>query len=291
MSSQEITVQGQELGMWLREFRVESGMPLAEVAARIDVTAGQLSRVEHGRRHPRVETVTALLAIYGITGARRRSTVALAREDGGDGWWHRDRPDFPERQRTLISLESRAASIVGFEGMLVPGLLQTGEYTRALMSQSGLVAPDEVERRMVTRLHRHRVLRRDDAPTLVAIIDELALRRVVGGVDVQRRQLEHLLELAQWPRIRIHVVTNSGAHAGVNGSFSLLRQPEGPDVVFLENLTCSLFVEDPVEIATYETAVRELLTQALTQTQSSEVIASLATAMDAEADSTWSPPI
>ncbi|GAB2671427.1 helix-turn-helix transcriptional regulator [Saccharopolyspora gloriosae] len=291
MASQEITVRGQELGTWLREFRVEAGLALADAATRIDLSAGQLSRVEHGRRRPRLELVTALLAIYGITGARRRSTVALAREESGDGWWHRDRPDFPERQRTLISLESRATSIVGFEGVLVPGLLQTGEYTRALMSESSLVAPDEVERRMVTRLHRHRVLRRDDAPALTAIIDELALRRVIGGVEVQRRQLEHLLELAQWPRIRIHVVANSGAHAGVNGSFSLLRQPEGPDVVFLENLTCSLFIEDAVEIATYETAVRELLTQALTQTQSSEVIASLATAMDAEADSTWSPPI
>ncbi|MCA1228992.1 helix-turn-helix transcriptional regulator [Saccharopolyspora sp. 6M] len=290
VAPQEITVRGQELGTWLREFRTAAGMSLAAASARIDWSLSQLSRVESGRRTPRVEAVAALLAVYGITGARRTSALALARDQGRDGWRYPDRPDFPERQRTLISLESRATSIVGYEGMLVPGLLQTGEYTRALMSDSGLVDPEAVEGRMVTRLDRHRLLRRDDAPPLVAIIDELALRRVIGGVDVQRRQLEHLLELGRWPRIRIHVLANSGAHAGVNGSFALLRQADGPDVVFLENLTCSLFVEDPAEIATYESAVRNLLTQTLTQTQSSEVIASLATVMDGEADDPWSPP-
>lgn len=291
MPSQEITVRSQELGERLREFRAGAELTINEAGRRIDLSTSQLSRIETGRRRPHVETVAALLAVYGVTGARRKTAVALAREVGEAGWWHRDRPDFPERQHTLISLESRADRIVDYEGMLIPGLLQTGEYTRALMADSKLVPESEVEQRMVTRLRRHAVLRRRDAPTLIAVVDELALRRVIGGADVQRRQLEHLLEMGRWPNIRVRVVPNAGAHAGVNGSFSLLRQPDGPTVVFLENLTCSLFVEDRSEIATYETAVRSLLTQALTETQSSEVIASLATAMDAEADSTWSPPI
>lgn len=282
------TVRRQELGEQLRGFRAVSGLNLKIAASRIDMSPSQLSRIENGRRSAAVETVAALLAVYGVTGGDRSTVLALAREDDKYGWWLRDRPGFPERQRTLISLESRSEHIVNYEGVVVPGLLQTGEYTRALLTEPGLVRSAEIEDRMVKRLRRHSVLLRRTAPRFIAIIDELVLRRVIGGQDVLRRQLEHLLEAAARPNIEIRVLVNIGGHAGVHGPFCLMRQSSGHTVVMLENLTCSLFVEEAGDVAQYKLAAKKLLTRALDTTESTKLIAALAMRMDAEAECTWS---
>lgn len=277
------TVRGEELGSGLHELRLAAGLTLAEAGRMVDASDTKISRMESGKRSVATEDVAALLAVYRVTGKRRSELLRLAREADRRGWWQRHRPDFPERQRTLISLENRAVTITNFEGMNIPGLLQTGEYTRALMIECGNVPEDEVEQRMVTRLDRHAVLRKRNGPDLVAIIDELALHRVVGGRDVTRRQLEYLAELYEHPR----VVPNTGrANAGLNGSFAVIRRREGPPVVFLENLTSSLFLEEPEEIASYQHAVRELLYHALDAAESRETIAALARSLDTEADHT-----
>lgn len=132
------TVRGQELGEQLRALREQCGLNLHDAAEHLDASASKLSRIETGRCSPPVEDIGALLAIYGVRGDQRRDLLALAREAERRGWWQRDRPTFPERQRTLISLESRAEQIVTFDTVVVPGLLQTCEYTRALMEDSGL---------------------------------------------------------------------------------------------------------------------------------------------------------
>ncbi|SFB20783.1 Transcriptional regulator, contains XRE-family HTH domain [Amycolatopsis marina] len=282
MTEPDPTVRGQELGEALRGLRERAGLSLADAAKRIDASASKLSRLENGKRAAPIEDVAALLAVYGTTGRPRTQLLGLAREVGERGWWQRNRPSFAERQNTLVSLESRALTITNFEGMTVPGLLQTGEYTRSLMIECGHVPENEVEARMVTRLRRHSILRRQSPPGLVAIIDELALHRLIGGPDVLRRQLDHLVELATYPNIELRVVPNDGsAHAGINGAFTVLRRPEGTPVVFLENLTSSLFLEERHEIARYEYATRELLARALDAAQSVRRIAMLARRLDA----------
>lgn len=282
MNEPDPTVRGQELGEALRALRESVGLSLAEAGARIDASASKISRLETGKRPAAPDDVAALLATYRTTGPRRSELLALAKEVSERGWWQRDHPSFGERQQTLISLESRALAITNFEGMTIPGLLQTGEYTRSMMTESGLVPEDQVENRMVTRMHRHAVLRRQNPPRFIALIDALALERVIGGVDVLRRQLEYLIELSARPHIDIRVVPNAGrAHAGVNGGFTVLRRPDGGPVVFLENLTSSLFLEEPLEIARYQSATRELLAQSLDLAQSLECIAALAKRLDA----------
>ncbi len=278
----EPTVRGQELGQLLRAYRERAELSLADVGARIDASASKISRMENGKRYASTEDVAAMLALYRVTGPQRAELLALARESGRRGWWQRDTPGFVERQQTLISLESRARAITNFDDTIVPGLLQTGEYTRSMMIESGLVADDEVENRMVTRLQRHSVLLRSHPPYLMAIIDELALCRMIGGRDVLRRQLQHLVELAARPNIDIRVVPNTRTHAGVNGAFTVLRRAEGSPVVFLENLTSSMFLEEPQEIERYEYATRELLTHALDTAQSVEHIAAQANRLDVE---------
>lgn len=281
MASPDPTVRSQELGHALRELRDRTRLTLAEAGERIDASPTKMCRLETGRCAVVVEDIAALLAVYRVTGARRSALLNLARESGSRGWWQRDPPSFEQRRQTLVALESRALTITNFEGMIVPGLLQTGEYTRALMIECGHVAQDQVEERMVARLHRHAVLRRRNPPELVAIIDDLALRRVIGGPDVHRRQLDQLGELARLPNITIRVVPNNDrANAGVNGAFAVLRRPDAPPVVFLENLTSSLFLEDPHEIQRYEFATRELLRDALDAAESAKHIAALARCLD-----------
>ncbi|SHG04606.1 helix-turn-helix domain-containing protein [Streptoalloteichus hindustanus] len=283
MSEPDPTLRGQELGEELRKLREKAGLKIADVAVRIDVSQSKLSRLETGRRNAQVEDVAALLAIYGVVGAKRRELLDLAREADRLGWWQRDRPDFQARQRTLISLESQADQIINFEGMNMPGLLQTGEYTRSLMLECGMVPQDEVEDRMVTRLRRHSVLHRERPPQLLAIIDELVLRRIIGGVDVLRRQFDHLVELSARPNIKIRVVPNQQAHPGLTGSFAILRRTGAPVVVFLENMTSSLFLEERREVAQYEGAVRKLLATAHSEEHSRVLIAALARRLETEA--------
>lgn len=271
------TVRGQELGEQLRALRDRSGLSLRDAAECMDASASKLSRIETGRKNAPVEDIGALLAIYDVRGAQRRELLALAREAERRGWWQRDRPTFPERQRTLISLESRADHIVTFETVVVPGLLQTSDYTRALMEESGLIAAEEIEDRLADRGRRGSVLARENPPDLLALIDELVLYRAIGGLKVLRGQLRRLAEIARRPNVRIHVVpSKTRGHSGLDGAFEVLRQPAGNSVVFLENLTSSLFLEEESEVATYRQAAESLFKRAFTEQQSVELLAALA---------------
>lgn len=270
------TVRGQELGEQLRALRDRSGLSLRDAAECMDASASKLSRIETGRKNAPVEDIGALLAIYDVRGAQRRELLALAREAERRGWWQRDRSTFPERQRTLISLESRADHIVTFETVVIPGLLQTSDYTRALMEESGLVPDDQVNDHMVTRASRQSLLMRRDPPTLSVITHELALHQMVGGAEVLLDQLDYLVEQSYRPHVSIRILPNIGGHAGAIGAFTLLRQRCGPSVVFLENLTSSLFLEERQEIETYQKAVRTLSSRCLDERESRELIAALA---------------
>lgn len=275
------TVRAQELGEALRVLREEANLSVRTAGARIDASASKISRLENGKNAVAIDDVAALLAVYQVTGPRRRKLLDLAREADHRGWWQRNTLNFAERQETLMSLESRALAITSFEPIVVPGLLQTGEYTRAIMVESGIVDDDDVESRMITRLQRHSVLLRRQPPELLAIIDELALRRVIGGRDVLRRQLEHLVEMAQRPNIAIRIVLNADrGHPGIDGGFLVIRRPEGTPVVFLANLTSSLFLEESAEIAQYEQVTRELINHALDPAESLRYLGEQARRLD-----------
>ncbi|GGP73129.1 helix-turn-helix domain-containing protein [Saccharothrix coeruleofusca] len=277
------TVRAEELGAELRALRKANGLSLEEAGERISASAAKVSRIETGKCGGSSEDVAALLAVYRCVGSKRAELLDLARGVDRLGWWQRAKPDFAHRQRTLINLEARADLIVSFEGMNVPGLLQTGEYTRALMTECGMVPLAEIEGRMVTRMQRHAVLLKPDAPQLIAFINELVLHQVIGGIDVLRRQLGHLLEAARKPNITLRVLPNVGTHPGVNGGFELVRRTSGHKVVFLENLTSSLFLEEPSEIKTYETAIRVLGERALSSQESMLAIAEVARKLEVDA--------
>jgi transcriptional regulator with XRE-family HTH domain len=271
------SVRARQLGAELRRSRTTSGLAADQVAKRLGFSPSKVSRIEFGRRGAKVEDVAAMLALYGVTGKSRAELLELSQEaaSGARGWWQRR--EMSANQRTLIELESTATRIVNFELSLIPGLLQTGEYTRTVLREVALVPPEEIENRMVTRLTRHRVLLKPDAPRFLAVIHERGLRQLVGGDDVMRRQYDYLCHVIQHSSTAIRVVpADAGLHPGLDGSFARLSLPEAPPVVFTENRTSQLFIEAPDEIQIYDEALRRILKIALDERESAELIAGIA---------------
>ena len=192
-----------------------------------------------------------LLDLYGVSDQRQREAlITLARSARQKGWWTKYQDVF---LGSYVELEAEASAIRVFEPVLVPGLLQTEAYTRALIRASLVVR--DIEQRVVARMQRQALLEGDGAPGLWAVIDEAALTRPVGGAATMREQLDWLIRARDQQNVTIQVIrTAQGAHPGMDGSFVILDFAN-PDffapVVFLEHATDGLYLEEPEEIARY----------------------------------------
>ena len=283
MAEPDSTIRSRELGTEMRKRREALGLPQDAIRRKVGIPISKISRMETGHRGMPLHDIASMLVVYGVVGDERKELLRLAKEVDQHAALVRPGTTLAERRRTLIWLESQAIGITNVNTVVMPGLLQTGEYTRALMADSGLVPKDEIEDRMLTRLSQHSVLQRQRPPMLSAIIDEPALRRPVGGRDVQRRQLEHLLSMAAWPTITIRIIpARIGVHAGIDGSFSLLRFLDAPAVVYVESLAAGLFLEDTNTVSDYANAVNLLESSALDREESAKLIARLMFELDPE---------
>ena len=266
---------GRGLGGQLREFRVRRQLSLREVAAELDWPPSRLSRLEHGRQHIRVEDATALLAIYRVTGDDRALLLGQVERTAEPGWWEAA-VGLSAESRTLIHLEAEATTIIGCEPLLVPGLLQTPDYTRAVMESCGVRKVD-TQPRMAARLARQAILSRDSPPALHALIDEAALRRPIGGTQVMARQLRHLVAASVRPNITLRVVPlAAGAHTGLDGAFALLDLPRNRSVVYLDHKISGLFLEDRHQVDFFRREAVRLAEAALDPVKSVNFIARIA---------------
>ena len=178
----------------LKRLRDAAGLSQEVVAERLDWHPTKVMRIETGRTSPHPNDVRLMVELYGMTDREQvTALVKLARDARQRGWRYSYRDILLNRYDFFIGLESEAASIRWFELAMIPGLLQTGDYARALIrGDSPELGHEEVERRVEVRMTRQQVLARDDRPQLWAILDEAVIRRVVGGPTVMRAQLEHL---------------------------------------------------------------------------------------------------
>src|SRR5690606_15524211 len=175
------------------------------------------------------------------------------------GWWYRYNDLLPSWFQAYVGLEEAASRIRTYEVQFVPGLLQTKEYARAVIMAGA--RPEEIARRVQMRLERQLILERENPPMLWAVIDEAALRRPIGGADVMRGQLRHLIEMMERPNITIQIVPfSSGGHAAEGGAFSILRfaDPELPDIVYVEQLASALYLDKPEELDRYTEVMERL---------------------------------
>jgi transcriptional regulator with XRE-family HTH domain len=265
----EATVLRMLLGAQLRRLRESAGMSAEKAGYEIRASRSKISRMETGRVGAKNRDVEDLLTLYGVLDERRRARVlALAKRSREPEWWTQYNDILPDWFETYLSLESAAVAIRSFEMQFVPGLFQTEAYARAVTSLGHQAAPaDEIERRVGLRLKRQELLSRPQPPRFWAVMDEAVLRRPLGGAAVMRDQLGHLAQAARLPNVTLQVVPFAlGGHAGASGSFSILRFAEQdlPDVVYIEQLTSAVYLDQRPDLEHYLEVVDQLSGEALT---------------------------
>jgi transcriptional regulator with XRE-family HTH domain len=261
------TVPRIALGSKLRRLREASGVTLEAAGYLIRGSSSKISRLERGRVSFKERDVADLLTLYGITDEQEREALlALAREASTPGWWREYGDVLPNWFETYLGLEQGASVIRTYEPALVPGLLQTEDYARAVIQlRHPQVSAYDVKRRVALRMARQGFLTQPSAPDLWVALDESALRRPLGSRAVQRAQLQHLIEMAQRPNITLQVVPLSvGGPAAVGGPFTILRfaEPGVPDVVYVEHLTSALYLDKERDTVGYLALMDSLCVEA-----------------------------
>lgn len=275
-------VRRRKLGEELRGLRQTSGLTSRDAAGLLGWHQSKVSRIETGSSGVTPSDVTRLLDAYGVDDVHLRSLLeALAGSagGGGTGWWHAYRGLIPPQYRDFISLESQARDARTLETSVVPGLLQTADYARAVTRASldGL-PPDRLDSLVEVRLARQGVLYARPPLRLSAVLDEAVLRREVGGSRVMREQLHHLTQVAQLPHVQLQLLPFSvGGYIGLTGPFVIFSFPNisDLDVVVLDHLTSSLYLERREDLEAYSAAFRAMQAHALSPERSLDLIAAV----------------
>lgn len=273
------TLRLRDLARALRTLRSGAGLSAEDVISRAGIDEATLSRAENGHNRPQKRTLLALLDLYDATAAQRDEMMALWADAGKQGWW-RPYGELDPRFATYLSFEAEAYGVRTYESLFIPGLLQTEAYAREAITG---VLPEptngEIEQRLRARLERQAVLEGEDPLRVTAVIDEAALHREVGGPDVMRQQLRHLLSAAKLPYIALQVIPfRAGAHAGMLGAFALADFPDDPEVVYVESLAGDVFLESAADVRRYTVVFESLRATALSPVDSAALIADLAEA-------------
>ncbi|AKN70926.1 XRE family transcriptional regulator [Streptomyces sp. PBH53] len=273
------TVRRRRLGQELRRLRELKGMTAEEVAERLLVSQSKISRLENGRRSISQRDVRDLCGVYEVEDQRIvDSLMEMARDSRQQGWWHTF-GDIP--YSVYIGLETDAESLRVYEPQLVTGLLQTRAYAEALV-QGALpeTSTNEIEKRVQVRMRRQeRITAQNNPLRLWVVLDEAALRRVVGSRLVMREQLEHLIEMSQLPHVTVQVLPfEVGAHPGLNGQYAILEFADAADssVVYLEGVTSDLYLEKAQDVQKYAVMYEHLRAQSLNVEASRHFIAEVA---------------
>ncbi|MGA5208236.1 helix-turn-helix domain-containing protein [Streptomyces pseudogriseolus] len=269
------TTRRRQLGADLRRLRELAGLTLEEAGARVGISKATLSRYETKEGVVKWPAVDALCREYGATDEERLALVELAKGARIQGWWRSLADPIPESMNLMLTLEDEVVREDHYACMYVPGLLQTRAYAEAVHRASEVQCGErEVQHMVDIRMKRQELLERQDPPHILAVIDEAALRRRVGGPEVMREQLKHVLTMAERSRITVQVLPfDRGAHAAAVGSFAVLRgQAPELDVVYVDLLGGGLFMEKPEELERYKLAFEYLSAQAMDFESSTDLI-------------------
>ncbi|MFI0975590.1 helix-turn-helix domain-containing protein [Streptomyces sp. NPDC021093] len=270
------TVLGRQIGDELRKFRERSRLSTAEAAEFLDCTKGKISRIENGHVPVRAPDLAALLQAYGVDDpAARERLSALARRANRrrrEGWWHQYGAVLGDAYRDQIEMEAICERVRTYQAQLVPGLLQTEEYGRAVTVASRTwQTPEEVEQFVQVRLTRQQRLTGESPMEFWAILAEGVLRQQVGEPAAMRAQLEHIAAMAELPNITVQVLPFSrGVHPGMFGPYLLLSFPQvaSLDLVLTETPTGNIWIERETDVARYQELFDTARTTALPATES-----------------------
>lgn len=266
------TVRRRELGALLKALRNAKGLTAEQVAERLLISTSKVSRLETGQRGASARDINDLSDLYEVDDDQRQHLLGLASEGKQRAWWQ----PLALPYSTYVGLEAEAKSIRDYGLGIIPGLLQTADYARAIVRAAvPKWVPDVIEQRVQGRMVRQQLLYSDDAPRFEAVVDESVLHRMVDSPPVMRAQLKRLLELSELPNVTIRVIPyEAGALPAGNNKFIILEfvQPAVPDIVFIEGLTGDLYLEDPRDVEIYNLTYRTLVQLAASPDETREII-------------------
>lgn len=260
------TVRRRQLGRELRKLREDAGLHIDQLAEQLRCSSSRISRIETARIRIAPGTVHEILDVLGVDGERRRRLVTLARQAEAPGWWQEYTDVLTYEYATYIALESEASSLRIFEPSIVHGLLQTDEYAAAMLTK-GPATHGDVSSKLAARMARQAAaLGQSDRLALRVVLDEAAIRRMVGGPGVMRRQLSHLIDLSHRPNVHLQVLPfSAGAPPSATGPFTIVDFPDPAEtsVVYMENFAGDLYVERTAVIETFAAVFHQLTADAM----------------------------
>jgi len=285
------TPKARSFGSAVREAReaLDDKPSLRAVAGQLGIDPSRLSKIETGKAVPSPEIAERILDHVGVTGDHKTEILALlVGAETEQPWYANTLPEQRQHTSMIVEAEDVAREIFAYTIGVVPGLLQTKRYARAIMVGGGDPLPaNEVTIRVMTRMGRQGVLaeEREHPVKLIALIHETALRQMIGGRDVMIEQLEFLLKIMNRSNVDVRIVPDGlDWHEGLEGSFSLISPREDADLyplVFLENRRSGQILHADEDVAAYRDAVDSLLRLAMTAAATEEAIASAITALKA----------
>lgn len=270
------SVRARRLARSLRDAREQAGLSQAAVGASLSWSQQKVGHIESCRNKADERDVDLMLELYGVQTPEREALMALAREADRRNWWS----DYADvLSGPYVSLEDAAVEIFEWEPQLIPGLLQTQDYARELITGGRRDSCEEIERRLQARMLRQTALTRThNPPRLHVILDEAILERPIGGPDIMRDQLYRLRAESRRPNVTIQVLPKSvGTHPGLDGSVIVLGfDGDEPDVGYTEGFHGAVFLESPAKVRLCSVALERLSEQALDPDSSAAVIESAA---------------
>jgi len=275
MTTRTPTGRRRRLGAELRRLREAAGLTIDKVAEELECSPSKVSRIETGQVSATPRDVRDMLGLYRVDDARREAMVQVAREARQRGWWQKF-VDVPDGVPAYVGLEAAATSMDVYMALLVPALLQTPDYARAVIAAVRPdLPPSEIDRRVELRLRRQGLLDQEQPPQMRVLLDDTVLRRPVGGLAVMAAQRRRLLADAERPAITIQVLeVDAGAHAGMDGPFTIFGfpAPAERDVVALDSAADALYLEGPEDVARYRRVFELLLPAARSPEDSAAII-------------------
>ncbi|MFD3923083.1 helix-turn-helix domain-containing protein [Streptomyces sp. NPDC058595] len=274
-----------QLGAELARLRTARGILLKDVAAHLGTSPTRAGRMESGKGRvtPRTDEIVKLCELYGVTDEHQvQKLVGMVPTSMAPGWWEPYRDSLPAGLDVYFGLELSATSERAWEPVLVHGLLQTPDYARAVVKAGPAVRPSEVEDLVDIRAKRQAAVLTESATrtplNLWAILDEAVVTRPVGGPEVMRAQLRHLIDVAELPHVTLQIVPiKKGAHPGLGGSFSILdfagaEPPAEPPVVYVDSHAGNSYLEKPSDVRTFTAAFDLLIAAAADPTDSTAIL-------------------
>lgn len=268
------TVRRMMLGIRLRKLRTGAGIAADDAARHIARTDSTISRMETGLSSVPARVLERLLELYGATPEETEELTLLAGQARQRGWWHRYGDVLHPGFEMYVGLEAEATDLRGYGSEWVPGLLQTEAYARAvILAQPRPPSDEEVEGRVAARLARQSILTSEDPTHLWVVLNEAALRRVVGGTTVMREQLEALVDKAALRNVTLQVMPFSrGVHPAMHGAFMImtidLGESAASEYAYVEHRAGSLLMDKVAELDTYKLTFSHLCAEALDSDES-----------------------